>query len=123
MISNLASNALYRKYEEEKRLLELYGHVSSLTYEEWLETKKTNKTMESTIKWQTGEPKENGTYLVTYRFGHYTIENTMEKIYDISIGTSYWVSFWHNYDDEHSDCRVIAWCKLSDIEPYKEEKK
>lgn len=47
----------------------------------------------------------------------------MEKIYDISIGTSYWDSFWHNYDDEASDCRVIAWCKLSDIEPYKEEKK
>lgn len=41
MKSNLASNALYRKYEEEKSLLETYGHVSILTYEEWLETKKT----------------------------------------------------------------------------------
>lgn len=79
--------------------------------------------MESTIKWQTGEPKENGIYLVAYRFGHYPIESPMEKIYDTSIGTSYWDSFWHNYDDESSDCRIIAWCKLSDIEPYKEEMK
>lgn len=75
--------------------------------------------MESTIKWQIGKPKENGIYLVTYRFGYYPIESPMEKIYDISIGTSYWDSFWHNYDDESSDCRVIAWCKLSDIESYK----
>lgn len=42
MTENTALNALYRQYEDEKRRLELYGHVSSLTYEEWLEIKKNN---------------------------------------------------------------------------------
>jgi hypothetical protein len=40
MIVNTSPNALYRQYEDEKRRLELYGHVSSLTFEEWLEIKK-----------------------------------------------------------------------------------
>lgn len=43
MLQNNAINALYRQYEEEKSRLELYGHVSSLTYEEWLEIKKQHK--------------------------------------------------------------------------------
>lgn len=42
MIENTTLNALYRQYEDEKRRLEMYGHVSSLTYEEWLEIKKDN---------------------------------------------------------------------------------
>lgn len=112
MISNLASNALYRKYEEEKSLLELYGHVSSLTYEEWLETKKTNKTMESTIKWHTGEPKENGEYLVTLEDGSVCRDEWRELYCEDDIKC--WV---------YNEGEVAAWCKLSDIEPYKEEKK
>ena len=43
MTENTALNALYRQYEDEKRRLELYGHVNSLTYEEWLECKKNNQ--------------------------------------------------------------------------------
>lgn len=43
MLQNNAINALYRQYEEEISRLELYGHVSSLTYEEWLEIKKQHK--------------------------------------------------------------------------------
>lgn len=39
MNGNTALNALYRQYEEEKLRLELYGHISSLTFEEWLEVK------------------------------------------------------------------------------------
>lgn len=40
MSENTELNALYRQYEDEKQRLELYGHVSILTYEEWLECKK-----------------------------------------------------------------------------------
>lgn len=75
--------------------------------------------MKSVIKWQTGKPKEKGIYLVTYKFGYYPIEGPLEKVYSTSIGTSYWDDFWFQYDDEASDCKVTAWCKLSDIEPYK----
>ena len=64
--------------------------------------------MESTIKWQTGEPKEFGLYLVTLNDG--------------SIATDEWYNFsdvddWHYFWNE-----VKAWCKLSDIQPYKKEK-
>ncbi len=48
MTENTALNALYRQYEDEKRRLELYGHVSSLTYEEWLEIKKNNNESKGT---------------------------------------------------------------------------
>lgn len=42
MVKNTALNALYRQYEDEKQRLELYGHINSLTYAEWLESKKNN---------------------------------------------------------------------------------
>ena len=76
--------------------------------------------MESVIKWRTGEPSEKGIYLVTYRFAYYPTEHPLEKVYATSIGTSYWYEFWHNYEDEASDCKVLAWCPLNEIEPYKE---
>lgn len=57
--------------------------------------------MESVIKWQTGVPKENGMYLVT------TVDNRVT----ICFFTAY--NAWYLED-------VIAWCPLSDIEPYKE---
>lgn len=43
MLQNNTINALYHQYEREKAKLEMYGHVSSLTYEEWLEIKKREK--------------------------------------------------------------------------------
>lgn len=57
--------------------------------------------MESVIKWQTGTPTKNGKYLV-FVYGE--------------IDITYWDSRfqWTKY------LSVIAWCKLSDIEPYKE---
>lgn len=61
--------------------------------------------MESIIKWQTGEPKESGSYLVTLRFGLIE-EDSWNNI----------IQRWSRNNGE-----VIAWCKLSDIEPYKEE--
>ena len=64
--------------------------------------------MESIIKWQTGEPKENGDYLVT-------VQDSVLK-YRRNNG------FWMYCGLIIRDKVVSAWCKLSDIEPYKEEK-
>ena len=61
--------------------------------------------MESTIKWQTEEAQEEGTYIVTYENG--------EVDFDVFMGVNGWVGI----------LKVIAWCKLSDIEPYKEKTK
>lgn len=61
----------------------------------------------SVVKWQTGEPKESGSYLVTIKGTHGTF---VECCYSCFSMLSHWS--WNN---------VIAWCKLSDIEPYKEE--
>lgn len=68
--------------------------------------------MESVIKWQTGEPKESGVYLVSI-----STEN--------EIGVT--VLNWDNKEgkflfvDFFSYITILAWCKLSDIEPYKEK--
>ena len=70
--------------------------------------------MESVIKWQTGEPKESGVYIVS-----------------ISTETEKGVTFfnWDNTEkkflfvDFFPDITILAWCKLSDIQPYKEETK
>lgn len=64
--------------------------------------------MESVIKWQTGEPKKTGTYIVT------TIEGIVVFSY-YEAGCS--------VDEEYFKSCIISWCKLSDIEPYKKEKK
>lgn len=67
---------------------------------------------QSIINWQTGEPKKEGMYIVTLLNGSVAldecivIDNTDEE--DIAI--------WRYWDED-----VIAWCKLTDIEPYKEE--
>ena len=63
--------------------------------------------MESIIKWQKGEPKEEGYYLVT-------LKTPICIIVDVCNYEEYGWSYCGN-------CKVIAWCKLSDIEPYKEE--
>lgn len=55
--------------------------------------------MESVIKWQTGVSKEKGVYLVT------TTDNRVTMCFSYNE--------WYLED-------VIAWCPLSDIEPYKE---
>lgn len=58
------------------------------------------------IKWQKGIPSEIGTYLIT------TFEGTVASIH-FRLAEAVDVDFFKT-------C-VIAWCKLSDIEPYKEE--
>ena len=62
--------------------------------------------MESVIKWQTGEPKEGGYYLIT---------TDSER-----ITTDLWRIFPNRSNWEYRNkFEVKAWCKLSDIEPYK----
>ena len=64
--------------------------------------------MKSVIKWQTGEPKESGLYLVTMK-GMYETFVTYSR-YSCLNGWS------------HSN-KVLAWCLLGSIKPYKEETK
>lgn len=63
--------------------------------------------MESIIKWQTGIPTKKGRYILSLK-GSKKIDTDNWSIY-----TKKWYHYNNNY--------VIAWCKLSDIEPYKEE--
>ena len=58
--------------------------------------------MESKINWQKGCPEQSGNYIVTMSTG------------EVTFSHSYWEGVEEN--DE-----VIAWCPMSDIEPYKEE--
>ena len=68
--------------------------------------------MKSVIKWQTGEPKEGGEYLITTYNGKVRVD----EFYHYSVSGKEYGTFI-KYTNP------IAWCKLSDIEPYKEEKK
>ena len=63
----------------------------------------------SKIKWQTGMPKQSDLYLVTTTAD----KVTMRVMYDPYGGDPGWLS-------DGGDDEVVAWCKLSDIEPYKE---
>ncbi len=76
--------------------------------------------MKNKIDWQTGIPNMNGSYLVTIKYCIATDPDTGKRIYTTGIATTIWGGFWHQYDDERSDCRVIAWCNFRDIEPYVE---
>ena len=61
----------------------------------------------SKVEWQTGVPKERGAYLVSLANGE--------------VGYDYF-GFWDNVEwvwQFNMDSEVKAWCKLSDIEPYK----
>ena len=68
--------------------------------------------MESVIKWHTGEPKKAGTYIVTLENGlvfcdDYYCYMTLDGKVKLD---------WRIVDS--SD--ILAWCPLSEIEPYKE---
>ena len=63
---------------------------------------------QSLIKWQTGKPEEEGTYLVTLK-----VREDVVVTYNI-----------YSYSEEwHYSNKVLAWCKLSDIKPFKDETK
>lgn len=70
--------------------------------------------MESVIKWHTGEPKENDVYFVSLKLGS-SVTTTILNYY-----RGVWLNFKSSvFPSEY----VIAWCKLSNIKPYKEETK
>lgn len=58
--------------------------------------------MESKIKWQIGEPKEVDGYIVTLSDGTITLDCAKD-------------GKWYINEEN-----VIAWCPLSEIEPYTE---
>lgn len=60
------------------------------------------------IKWQKGEPKEEIFFFVTLKSGV-----VIPAIWSQKEG-------WHSENHLFNFNNVIAWCKLSDIEPYKE---
>ena len=64
----------------------------------------------SAVKWKIGVPKESGMYLVTISGKHSIFTQCFR--FGLSTGWSYF-----------KPKEIIAWCKLSDIEPSKEEKK
>lgn len=59
----------------------------------------------SLIRWRTGEPPKNGTFLVTYKGCVYKFQRERD--------------FWMYCGRIMNDKDVSAWCKLSDIKPYK----
>jgi hypothetical protein len=66
--------------------------------------------MESKIKWQTEEPKHDGTYIVTYfdSLQKINICRVLER-----IGYK-----WMNGNLEVMHYNIKAWCKIRDIKPY-----
>ena len=72
------------------------------------------KEIVSEVKWQTGEPKEEGVYLVQIKNGIRT--DCLFKWDDIVNGRLVKKYSWRIY----KSCDVIAWCNLRDIKPYKE---
>lgn len=60
--------------------------------------------MESVIKWETGNPKEEGEYLVQLKYGHIRIIN--------------WEKFNDYYNWTAFSREIIAWFRLRDIKPY-----
>lgn len=65
----------------------------------------------SLIKWQTGEPKKRGAFLTTYQ---------LDETTNVTTFLFYNGSIWVNGDfQEINESKIIAWFKLSDVEPYK----
>lgn len=62
--------------------------------------------MESVIKWQIGVPKEEGEYLVTLK----TLKGVIVE----------WLEFDKYGWNLTINCKVLAWCPMNEIEPYKE---
>ena len=74
--------------------------------------------MESVIKWQTGKPTKEGKYIITLIEGTVRIDELYPYVHVENSQKTIKYAWRHNFQDA-----VIAWCKLSDIEPYKKENK
>ena len=68
----------------------------------------------SIIHWKKGEPKYKDMYLVTFEK---TSEGETSVVPMYRIEGIWRTTSWDSVKQE----RVKAWCKLSNIEPYKEE--
>lgn len=64
--------------------------------------------MKQVIKWQKGEPKERGSYIVYIK--------GLDSNY-VTCAVYVHETGWCHWKKEE----IIAWCKLSEIEPYKEK--
>lgn len=69
---------------------------------------------ESLIRWQTREPTKEGKYIVTLLGGAVTVDELYSYEYIKGSRTTIKYAWRRNFQDA-----VIAWCKLSDIKPYK----
>lgn len=68
--------------------------------------------MENIIKWQTGTPNYNGTYLITFRHFDYN-----PKYVTIAIREG---NNWYSTTYDVLRVDVLAWYPINNIEPYKE---
>ena len=68
------------------------------------------KRKHSIVYWETGEPKHDGAYLVTYRN-----TETLLNVCTCLFRTGY---IWVNGDMKKIDKDlIVAWCRLNDINP------
>lgn len=70
----------------------------------------------SVVEWQTGEPTEEGKYIVTLLEGAVIVGELYPYEYVKDSRKTIEYAWRHSFQDS-----VIAWCKVSNIEPYKEE--
>lgn len=68
--------------------------------------------MENVIKWQTGTPNYNGTYLITYR--HFDC-NPKYVMVARREGND-----WYNTNYDRLRVDVLAWYPIANIKPYVE---
>ena len=68
--------------------------------------------MENIIKWQTGTPNYNGTYLITFRYFDYN-----PRYVTIAIRED---NNWYNTDYNILRVDVLAWYPVAIIKPYEE---
>lgn len=68
--------------------------------------------MGNMIKWQTGIPNYDGTYLITYRYFDY-----FQKFVTVAIREG---DSWYSPTYDILKLDVLAWYPISIIEPYKE---
>lgn len=67
----------------------------------------------SIVHWETGEPKHDGAYLVTYR--------NLESRLNICTCLFRMGYIWINGDMKEIDKDlIVAWCRLKDIKPCQE---
>lgn len=67
----------------------------------------------SVVEWQTGNPTEEGECIVTLDNGVVTYD----EYCCATDGDGDDMFFWRYWDED----KVVAWCKLSNIKPYKEK--